>query len=365
MIFCSYCINDREIRAMVEGLKNSGNCTQCGATNASIYDTDINSVLTTVFENLFNIYTPATMLPVDYPRTEITMLKDEMQTTWKIFNNLDDRQIYEIITSICPDLYHDSPELFDGPIGISELYDPVYIEKHSVLKTNYWENFVSELIRVNRFHTNHINLLILEKICSYTRKKYEKGTIFYRGRISSSSGYNLEEMSAPPSEKSSAGRANSQGISCLYLANDVETTIHEVRAGAFDYVAVGKFELQKDIVIVDLNNIDKISPFIETLDSVEYAINKEHLNKLNREMGKALRRSDSVLDYVPTQYVSDFIKSVNIEEEYGKYAGIEYNSTMKKKGYNLAIFYPELFECIGVDIYYVDSLLYATKPALF
>lgn len=361
MIFCSHCFCDTEIRAIIERQNNNGNCPQCRATNVSLYNTDIDSVLTPFFENLFNIYTPVTMLPADYPRAEVKMLRDELQTNWNIFNNLDARQVYAIITSVCPDLYHESPELFDGPIGITELFEPKYIKEHSVLKTNCWENFVSELINVNRFHTNHINLELFDKICSYARKKYKKGTVFYRGRIASCEGYKLDEMSAPPPGKSSAGRANSQGIRCLYLANDVETTIHEVRAGAFDYVAVGKFELLKDIIIVNLNNIDKISPFIEALDSVEYAINKEHLKKMNREMGKALRRSDSVLDYVPTQYVSDFIKSIRFEDEYGKYAGIEYNSTMKEKGFNLAIFYPELFACIGVDTYRVDSLEYATS----
>ena len=43
---------------------------------------------------------------------------------------------------------------------------------------------------------------------------------------------------------------------------------------------------------------------------MEYAINKEHLNKINDEMGKIMRRSDSALDYVPTQYITDFVKSI-------------------------------------------------------
>lgn len=51
--------------------------------------------------------------------------------------------------------------------------------------------------------------------------------------------------------------------------------------GAYDYVTVGKFKLTKDIIVVDLKEINQISPFIEGVDCLEYAINKEHLNKIN------------------------------------------------------------------------------------
>jgi len=77
-------------------------------------------------------------------------------------------------------------------------------------------------------------------------------------------------------------------------------------------------------------------------------------------MSKVLRRSDSKLDYVPTQYIIDFIKSIehNGTQEYD---GIEYNSTTNPGGYNLAIFNPDLFECIDVDIYDIENLQYTKK----
>lgn len=363
MIFCSKCFHDTEIKPIIDSIDVIGQCPVCGAVKVHLYDTDINTELTDVFEDLINIYTPANLLPSCYPKSEVALLKDELLNKWNIFNNLNASKVYSIVTSICKEKYEETPELFDSPVGIAELYDENYISIHSLLKTNRWESFTVSLKNVNRFHTNYINLDILEKFCSYIRKHYEKGTIFYRGRVSPESGYPLEEMSAPPFYKTTAGRANCEGIRCLYLASDAKTTIHEVRAGAFDYITVGKFELLQDIIVVDLKSIDKISPFLVDLDTLEHAINKEHLNKINREMGKALRRSDSPLDYIPTQYISDFIKSLHIDEvDGGKYAGIEYNSTMNSKGFNLAIYYPEYFKCIGTDIYKVESLKYETNP---
>ena len=164
-------------------------------------------------------------------------------------------------------------------------------------------------------------------------------------------------MDAPPTDKVTAGRANSAGIRCLYLASDLKTTILEIRAGIFDYISVGKFELTRDIIVVDLKAIDQISPFIDGIDYVEHAVNKEHLKRINMEIGRSLRRSDSVLDYIPTQYIADFIKSISRDGE-PEYAGIEYNSTINRTGQNLAIFYPELFICTEVEVYYINKLEY-------
>lgn len=74
-------------------------------------------------------------------------------------------------------------------------------------------------------------------------------------------------------------------------------------------------------------------------------------------MSKSLRRSDSTLDYVPTQYIVDFIKSIthNGKQEYD---GIEYNSTTNPGGYNLSIFNPDVFECMAVDVYDIEQLHY-------
>ena len=80
-------------------------------------------------------------------------------------------------------------------------------------------------------------------------------------------------------------------------------------------------------------------------------------------MSKSLRRSDSTLDYVPTQYIVDFIKSIEHNDEQ-EYDGIEYNSTTNPGGYNLAIFNPDLFECVSVSVYDIEKLQYTSKKVL-
>jgi len=108
--------------------------------------------------------------------------------------------------------------------------------------------------------------------------------------------------------------------------------------------------LLQDIEVVNLAAIDKISPFQE-IDCNLLAINLPHLRKIAYDISKPLRKHDSTLDYLPTQYISDYIKSEG-------FAGIEYKSTMCKKGVNFAVFDESLFECIGTESYDIESLTY-------
>ncbi len=364
MIICECCFKDPIISSIIRSLpeKTVGDCPVCGSRTVSLYDTEKQSDLTPYFEDLLRIYTPSAALPEDYPEEERCLLLHDLRKRWDLFADISDGKCREILLSICSDLGKAVPAMFDDPVGIQEGHDPSYLMDHALLRNSSWEKFVEEIKTVNRYHSKFVNFEILERFCSFIRKKYRTGERFYRARISDREGYPPEKMSAPPAEKSTEGRANARGITCLYLADDTETTLREVRAGVFDYVSVGTFQLMKDITVVNLRDINKISPFIEGLDCMDHAINKQYLEKLDAEMSKPLRRADSTLDYVPTQYFVDFIKSIDHDGKQ-EYDGIEYNSTTYPGGFNLAIFDPDLFECIGVDVYDIDKLTY-TKHKL-
>lgn len=362
MIFCEHCFKDKEIASIICAVSRLkvGECPVCHHKEGHLYNNDIQDDLTPYFEDLLNIYTPLAKLPNTYPKTQTRSLLDDLKNRWHIFADIPHELLQEILASICRELYTNDPDLFADAVGILELYDSAYLKEHALLKNDNWDAFVTEIKTKNRYHSKLINFDILEKYCSFIRKTYKAGDLFYRARISERSGYPISEMSAPPAGKSLEGRANAKGIVCLYVASDVDTTLHEVRAGVFDFVSVGTFQLKQDITVVDLRSIAEISPFIEGLDYLDHAINKQYLEKLNTEMSKSLRRGDSTLDYVPTQYIVDFIKSIEHNGVH-EYDGIEYNSAMNPGGYNLAIFNPDLFECITVDIYDIEKLQYTSK----
>lgn len=349
---CENCFKDLEIKSIIRNRKNSGTCDFCNSKNVFIYNLDSlneDDVLKNAFENLIDVYSSQNNIPDDFPREKLDLLKNILHNQWNIFDISPD-MIYRFLLNLFPDRYKEEPALFDNPVGISESIKDDYLQEYSLLGKYQWENFVDEIKSKNRFHTKILNTDILDKILQSSFKIYKKGEIFYRARVCDKNGLNTESMFAPPPNKASAGRANASGISCLYLANSPDTTLHEIRAGIYDFITVGKFRLLEDIEIVNLANIDKISPF-KDLDSNLIAINLPHLKKIGQDIARPLRRYDSDLDYIPTQYICDYIKSKG-------FAGIEYKSTMYSGGINFAIFNENLFECQSTKLYDITALSY-------
>ena len=347
---CVKCYKDEEIKAIIAGMNVMGNCDFCYSKEIYVLDINKNNDLSELFEGLLEIYTPVTSLPDNFPKENLSVLRDILYSEWNIFN-LDRDKIYKLITTVCSEKYAQLPELFDSPVGIFESIQEEYLENYCIVKTSEWDKFVNEIKYENRFHTNFINTNILYYFLQELKKDYVIGEIFYRARISQNShGFSITEMGAPPKNLATSGRINPEGISCLYLSDTVKTTLHETRAGVYDYVTVGEFNLLKKISVINLGEIDKISPF-RGLDFTQLAINIKHLHKISDMIAKPVRRHDSSLDYLPTQYISDFIKRQG-------YDGIEYASTMNKNGYNLAIFNEGLLTCQEVTVYDIDSLNY-------
>ncbi|MBT2289250.1 RES family NAD+ phosphorylase [Paenibacillus albidus] len=351
------CFKDLEIKAMIERLNIRGNCSVCAKKNVFIYDTcDNNSDIVQLFDGLLDIYIPSSSLPDSFPKEKRDFLRNELFERWNIFN-LEKEKIGILIKSICNQRYAENPDIFDEPVGIIAFQDESYITDNSILKSYEWEDFVEGIKNKNRFHTDYINLDLLNSFLKFAQKSYDEGAIFYRARISNAEGLHRKDMEAPPLGIASDGRVNASGISCLYLSIDKETTIREIRAGAHDFVTIGKFRLKQGISIVNLYNLHQISPFrtIDEIDFTQHAVNRKHLEKIGNEIARPLRRQDSPLDYLPTQYISDFIKSKG-------YEGIEYKSTMHEGGRNLAIFKEELLECIDVSVVKIEGINYSHRP---
>lgn len=359
---CVECFNDMEIKSRITKLKQKGNCNVCEAENVFIYDTQMDTYLRDDFEAFLDTYKPEAILPDDFPEEQLKLLKDELVENWNIFN-LDSEGVDKLIKSICQSKYKEEPELFEQKIGIIQKCDPDYLNQYSLLGEYSWESFAESIKLQNRFHSKHLNISVLADFLDYLKKPYKKDHLFYRARISASEGFPKDKMGAPKSGSASAGRVNPEGISCLYLGSDRTTTLNEVRAGLHDYVSIATFRLKEDINVVDFKKIDKISAF-SGLNPTQHAVNRASLVKMSGDIAKPLRRQDSHLEYLPTQYICEFIKISRFREDGTDCSGIEYKSTMSKEGYNLAIFNSELFECIDVEVYDVKGLSYEVEPRL-
>ena len=94
-----------------------------------------------------------------------------------------------------------------------------------------------------------------------------------------------------------------------------------------------------------------VSPFYSKGDKISYIINEKHLRNIAEDMSKPMSRWDSELDYLPTQYISDFAKVCG-------YDGVKYVSTFDQSAYNIALFDPEVCECIYHKNYLIGNLDY-------
>lgn len=349
------CFLDEQLGSMIASEHRYGDCEIQHISGCIVYDTEKDHYLEEYLEEIMDVFTVARYLKVADSDKRVDYLKNFLRK-WKLFAvNEDD--IQRMIKAICSDRYRDEPELFDEKVAIRELFSLDAMEQQCILKNYSWDDFCYNIKHVNRFHSQQVNFGQLKKLLENMVMDIPKETLkLYRSRICDEdhyvTGYPISKMGVPPIHLTTSGRTNSEGIQCLYLAGDEETTFHEVRAKDFDHVSVGEFIQIKDLKIVDLSLFDKIGPFsIPDFDMTWFAINIEIIRKIGDEVAKPMRRFDRTLDYVPTQYICDYIKQLG-------YDGIKFKSTLVSGGINYAIFNEKKFSCINVKVVQIGSIKY-------
>ncbi len=340
---CSHCFASPYLKDKINRNKSTGNCDFCETHNVSTIDP---RELSPSFQSIFDLYIlsekgqqPANQIIEDFSGVIFSL--QDLRTIDRLLKEIfaDDLQIYA--------------EFFENNIILSCNENPTYAKEVKSLQLT-WENFVHEIKSINRFHiTSVFDFIKLEHLLKINSVKIPKGKIFYRGRISNAKGYPREEMGNPPNHLAKSGRANPVGISYLYIANDLDTTLFETRAGLHDYVSIGEFKLKEDIQIIDLKEVGNQDPFDLAQNELleDYLAYLPFLRRLGYELSKPVRRQDSELDYLPTQYLTEFIKSINSD-------GVAYGSSLNKTGQNLAIFNPKKFECTKVNVYEITDISY-------
>ncbi|WP_294347366.1 RES family NAD+ phosphorylase [uncultured Sphingobacterium sp.] len=119
-------------------------------------------------------------------------------------------------------------------------------------------------------------------------------------------------------------------------------------------ISIGRFTLKAPLQVISLKNIEDYGPFEiqdRGFDIEEFMLVRSYLLKLEEELSKPVRKQDVNLDYLPTQYLCEYIKSLGFH-------AVEYRSAMKTGGYNLAVFNDTDLVCTEVKHYHVKGLKY-------
>jgi hypothetical protein len=256
---------------------------------------------------------------------------------------------------MCSSAYPNGSEIFTKNVNIQSLTDDDFLDKCGIVRGQAWQRFSDSIKYENRFHTGLFNSDAFASFLPIIAKTYPKETNLFRVRISSEDrGFPESKRGPPPKKFSVAGRVNPEGIGILYLSSDCMTALNEVRANAFDFVTIGEFKAVKDISVINISGLSTSSPFLYEDELEKYAANRKVFQDISLEIAKPLRRIDSPIEYLPTQYIAEYIKSKNFN-------GVEYASTLREGGYNLAIFDEKLFKCIKVKTVEISKIMYETR----
>lgn len=139
-------------------------------------------------------------------------------------------------------------------------------------------------------------------------------------------------MGAPTKypQKASAGRLNSAGIPYLYLSEREIVALKEIKAAVNDVCTIATFITTSELNVVDLSRIADISIFSFENKST-YLLNYQILQDIDQAMKNTSGKFRSEVVYAPTEYMSDLIKSMNVD-------GIIYNSSLDKNTKDVVLF---------------------------
>lgn len=156
----------------------------------------------------------------------------------------------------------------------------------------------------------------------------------------------VQELGAPPSRSSKHGRMNAAGISVFYGATDADTCIVEVRPPVGSHVVIGRFQIIREIRLLDLNILSQIYVKGSYFDP-EFKGRIGHsafLKSLVGELTKPVMPDEETFEYLPTQVVAEYLAK-KVEPHLD---GIIFDSSQTHgQGQNIILFH----NSCGVDPY--------------
>jgi hypothetical protein len=327
---CPECFDDRSLRdQLFPSLDPSyGACDFCGTADTQLVEP---CKLANYFELLVNVYEPS-----EDGKSLVEWMKDD----WQLFSHqrMDTAHAKELLGEI----------LDDGEIVRKSFApSPSYISEGLA----QWDKLRDEMMYANRWFLDvAIDLDRLEQLFGMLLAS-QLPRQWYRARIlAEDQVFPIEKMGAPPERRSSHGRANPAGIPYLYLGSIPETAVAEIRPHTGELACVADFTIP-DIKVVDLRNPRKlVSPFIlsESSEISQLRADLPFLERLGEELTRPVQPSGAAIDYIPSQYLCEFIKKIGFD-------GVLYRSSVSD-GINLALFDPDQASGGTVELYSVSKV---------
>lgn len=355
---CDKCFNDEHLKNIIQESGIPGHCDYCNSDSQYCIEP---IKLQETFLPLVNLYEGVTnfMPGEELSRFQGDHLWDKLNNDWEIFSFYESEKQEELVKEILSSTDPRDPCVFTLIDDFVEIPGEYWgdLEGHWSSLNEEWNFFCNEIKFKNRFHPDHgVQIAtLLDQVLVYFVKKVKKDEVIYRARISKNHKKLLPSDMGRPSDASQckAGRGNPAGVSYLYLSSNEDTALAEVKPYIGEYVTIGNFIVLRDLSIINLADPNIGSPFKHG-DKIEHLLyNIYFLQMLSKELSKPLRPEEFYLDYLPTQYLCELIKSK-------QYKGIKFMSSVAD-GRNYLLYGDEDVICKETELYQVAGVSYKKK----
>lgn len=157
----------------------------------------------------------------------------------------------------------------------------------------------------------------------------------------------------PLRDRAKEGRVNAKGIPCLYLSDDKDTAMGEVRPWVGSYLSLAQFKILRKMDCVDFSVDGK--PQILFGDEDGLKCEEQIWAWVDRAFSEPVTPSDDLADYAPTQIIAEAFRMKG-------YGGIAFKSSLGK-GKNIALFNPADADLINCTLFRVEAVNFKFEQA--
>ncbi len=166
----------------------------------------------------------------------------------------------------------------------------------------------------------------------------------------------LPQRMVPLPDAATEGRANPKGIPRLYLADNRNTAIAEVRPWIGSLVSVSYFKTLRPLRIVNCrDDSNRLHIYLEGEPSAEKR-EAAIWSDIARAFRMPVQRTDDRAGYAPTQIIVERFQELD-------YDGVIYGSAFGPKGSNLVLFDVDAAEIVATELHEIEQIELKTREA--
>ena len=330
---CLNCIGDAFLSEEIKATGILIKCTYCARTKESINLDALADRVHGVIDEHF-VRTPSEPNWMD-----AILLRERMIDDWLPDGQQTQDLIFDI-ANVSEEIAKDIAEILAGryayeagKYGEADPYDSeACYEERSPDDTEFrlnWESFCDEIMYRERFFPQSAEPVLREIFEDLDGLSTSNGTPvirkvtpldedfpIWRARTAQSD-VEIEsilespdrQLGAPPSSSAEVGRMNPKGVSVFYGAMNPETCIAEVRPAVGSHVVLGRFQLLREVKLLDLGALSRVFADSSHFDP-DYGFKTAKtafIRYLVSEISRPVMPTEVDREYLPTQYIAAYL----------------------------------------------------------